>query len=195
MKTQDVWAKCFEDAHKTIELFRKDPAQIEKCAEFSKILIDAYKKGSTVFSCGNGGSHCDAMHFAEEFTGRFHKNRMALPVISITDSSHITCVGNDYGFEDIFSRGVEAFAKEDDFFIGISTSGNSPNIINAVEKAKEKKMITIALLGKEGGKLKGICEYELIIPGKTTDRIQEIHMLILHSIIEEVERIMFPELY
>ncbi|MBP7563897.1 MAG: D-sedoheptulose 7-phosphate isomerase [Candidatus Cloacimonetes bacterium] len=186
------------NAHTLIHLindFFQNEENISTMDKISKTIAFCFKSGKKGLIAGNGGSACDAMHFAEEFTGRFHKNRMALPVISITDSSHITCVGNDYGFEDIFSRGVEAFAKEDDFFIGISTSGNSPNIINAVEKAKEKKMITIALLGKEGGKLKGICDYELIIPGKTTDRIQEIHMLILHSIIEEVERIMFPELY
>jgi len=175
--------------------FYQDEDNIIIMQKISKTIAFCFKSGKKGLIAGNGGSACDAMHFAEEFTGRFHKNRMALPVISLTDSSHITCVGNDYGFEEIFSRGVEAYGKEDDFFIGISTSGNSDNIIKAFEKAKSKQIITIALLGKDGGKLKGLCDYELIIPGKTTDRIQEVHMLILHSIIEEVERIMFPELY
>ena len=118
-----------------------------------------------------------------------------MPAIAISDSSHITCVGNDYGFDYIFSKGVEAYGKEGDMFIGISTSGNSGNVIKAVEKAKELGMKTVALLGKDGGKLKGMCDYEFIIPGETSDRIQEIHMMILHIIIEGVERIMFPENY
>lgn len=135
------------------------------------------------------------MHFAEEFTGRFRKERPALPAISLSDSSHITCVGNDYGFDYIFSKGVEAFGQEGDMFFGISTSGNSPNVIEAVKEAKKRGLKTVALLGKDGGKLKGMCDYEFIIPGETSDRIQEIHMMILHVIIEGVERILFPENY
>ena len=135
------------------------------------------------------------MHFAEEFTGRFRNDRKALPSISISDSSHITCVGNDYGFDFIFAKGVEAFGQEGDFFFGISTSGNSKNIIEAVKSAKERNLKTVALLGKDGGKLKKICDYEFIIPGETSDRIQEVHMMILHIIIEGVERILFPENY
>lgn len=163
--------------------------------EISQMIAGAFKDKQKVLICGNGGSACDAMHFAEEFTGRFRKNRPALPVISLTDSSHITCVGNDFGFDEIFARGVEAYGLENDILIGISTSGNSANVIRAFEKAKSLSMKSVALLGKDGGKLKGICDYELIIPGATTDRIQEVHMLILHSIIEEVERELFPELY
>lgn len=168
----------------------------EKITE--KIAVDLaqiFNKGGKVLIAGNGGSNCDALHFAEEFTGRFRGNRRALPAIAISDSSHITCVGNDYGFDYIFSRGVEAYGKEGDLFIGISTSGNSSNIIKAVESAKSLGIKTVGLLGKDGGKLKGLCDYEFIIPGITSDRIQEIHMMILHIIIEGVERIMFPENY
>ena len=118
-----------------------------------------------------------------------------MPSISISDSSHITCVGNDFGFDFVFAKGVEAFGQEGDFFFGISTSGNSKNIIEAVKMAKEKKLKTVALLGKDGGKLKGVCDYEFIIPGETSDRIQEVHMMILHIIIEGVERTLFPENY
>ena len=164
----------------------------EKIAEE---LADIFKNGNKVLICGNGGSNCDALHFAEEFTGRFRKERRALPAIALSDSSHITCVGNDYGFDHIFSKGVEAYGKEGDMFIGISTSGNSGNVIKAVEKAKSLGLKTVVLLGKDGGKLKGMCDYEFIIPGETSDRIQEIHMMILHIIIEGVERIMFPENY
>lgn len=158
-------------------------------------LANIFISGNKVMICGNGGSNCDAMHFAEEFTGRFRKERKALPAISISDSSHITCIGNDYGFDYIFSKGVEAFGKENDMLIGISTSGNSNNVIEAIKTAKQIGMKTVALLGKDGGQLKGICDYEFIIPGETSDRIQEIHMMILHIIIEGVEKIMFPENY
>lgn len=187
------------DSYKTeYELLRNFIEQEEKERTTEKIaeeLAEAFTNGNKVLICGNGGSNCDALHFAEEFTGRFRKERRALPAIAISDSSHITCVGNDYGFDYIFSKGVEAYGKEGDMFIGISTSGNSGNVIKAVEKAKELGMKTVALLGKDGGKLKGMCDYEFIIPGKTSDRIQEIHMMILHIIIEGVERIMFPENY
>ena len=168
----------------------------EKVTEkIAKDLASIFTNGNKVLICGNGGSNCDALHFAEEFTGRFRKERRALPAIAISDSSHITCVGNDYGFDYIFSKGVEAYGKEGDMFIGISTSGNSGNVIKAIEKAKSLGMKTVGLLGKNGGKIKGMCDYEFIIPGETSDRIQEIHMMILHIIIEGVERIMFPENY
>ena len=187
------------DSYKTeYELLRNFIEQEEKeetTEKVAKDLAEVFTNGNKVLICGNGGSNCDALHFAEEFTGRFRKERRALPAIAISDSSHITCVGNDYGFDYIFSKGVEAYGKEGDMFIGISTSGNSGNVIKAVEKAKELGMKTVALLGKDGGKLKGMCDHEFIIPGETSDRIQEIHMMILHIIIEGVERIMFPENY
>ena len=174
-----------------LENFIKEEEERRKTEKVAKELADVFTKGNKVLICGNGGSNCDALHFAEEFTGRFRGDRKALPAIAISDSSHITCVGNDYGFDYIFSRGVEAYGKEGDMFFGISTSGNSPNVIKAVEAAKKLGMKTCVLLGKDGGKLKGMCDYEFIIPEKTSDRIQEIHMMILHIIIEGVERIMF----
>ena len=182
-------------AFETVKAFVENEENIEKTEKIAQELALAYKNGKKSLIAGNGGSNCDAMHFAEEFTGRFRKDRRALPSISISDSSHITCVGNDYGFDFVFAKGVEAFGQEGDFFFGISTSGNSKNIIEAVKSAKERNLKTVALLGKDGGKLKGVCDYEFIIPGKTSDRVQEIHMMILHIIIEGVERIMFPENY
>ncbi|MBS9775950.1 MAG: D-sedoheptulose 7-phosphate isomerase [Fusobacterium sp.] len=181
-----------------LELLKKFIEEEEERKETEKVAIklaEVFKNGKKALICGNGGSNCDAMHFAEEFTGRFRKERPALPAISLSDSSHITCVGNDYGFDYIFSKGIEAFGQEGDLFIGISTSGNSPNVIKAVEEAKKKGITTVGLLGKDGGKLKGVCDYEFIIHGKTSDRVQEIHMMILHIIIEGVERILFPENY
>ena len=182
-------------AFETVKNFVENDENIERTTKISEELAEAYKNGKKSQIAGNGGSNCDAMHFAEEFTGRFRKDRKAWPSLSISDSSHITCVGNDYGFNFIFSKGVEAFGQEGDFFFGISTSGNSQNIIEAVKVAKEKGLKTVALLGKDGGKLKGECDYEFIIPGETSDRIQEVHMMILHIIIEGVERILFPENY
>ena len=187
------------ESYKTeLELLKSFIEQEEKEKMTEKVaseLAKAFSNGNKVIMCGNGGSNSDALHFAEEFTGKFRKERRALPALAISESSHITCVGNDYGFDYIFSKGVEAFGKEGDVFIGLSTSGNSPNVIKAVEMAKSLGMKTVGLLGKDGGKLKGLCDFEFIIPGETSDRIQEIHMMILHIIIEGVERIMFPENY
>lgn len=163
--------------------------------QVSKTVAETFEKGNKVLICGNGGSSTDAMHFAEECTGRFRQNRKALPAISLTDPSHITCVANDFGFEEIFARGVEAYGKTGDLLIGISTSGNSPNIIKAFQTGYELGLHTFALLGKDGGQIDGTCDLQLIAPGKTTDRIQEIHIAVLHIIVETVERIMFPENY
>ena len=190
--------KLIESYKKTEELLKKFIEKEEKemlTEEVAKKLASIFQAGGKVLIAGNGGSNCDALHFAEEFTGRFRKERRALPALAISDSSHITCVGNDYGFEYIFSKGIEAYGKKEDMFIGISTSGNSQNIIKAVEKSKEEGMTIVLLLGKDGGKLKGTGDYEFVIEGETSDRIQEIHMMILHIIIEGVERIMFPENY
>ncbi|WP_278540098.1 D-sedoheptulose 7-phosphate isomerase [Fusobacterium varium] len=187
------------DSYKTelvlLENFIKEEEKRKETEKVAKALAEVFNNGNKALICGNGGSNCDALHFAEEFTGRFRGDRRALPAIAISESSHITCVGNDYGFDYVFSRGVEAYGKCGDMFIGISTSGNSGNVIKAVEAAKKIGMKTCVLLGKDGGKLKGMCDYEFIIPGKTSDRVQEIHMMILHIIIEGVERIMFPENY
>lgn len=187
--------KSYMTTYELLEKFIKEEKEKKTTEKVAKDLAEVFKNGGKALICGNGGSNCDALHFAEEFTGRFRKDRRALPAIAISDSSHITCVGNDYGFDYIFSRGVEAYGKKEDLFIGISTSGNSKNVIEAVNAAKKIGMKTCVLLGKDGGKLKGMCDYEFIIPGETSDRIQEIHMMILHIIIEGVEKIMFPENY
>ena len=190
-----ILKQSFLEEYDVLGAFIKDEKNFETIGKIATELAAAYKNGKKSLIAGNGGSNCDAMHFAEEFTGRFRKERPALPSISISDSSHITCVGNDYGFDAIFSKGVEAFGQEGDFFLGLSTSGNSKNIIEAVKVAKEKGLKTVALLGKDGGQLKGMCDYEFIINAKTSDRVQEVHMMILHIIIEGVERVLFPENY
>ena len=192
---EQILKQAFLDAYVVLGDFIKDEKNFQTIGKIAEELAEAYKNGKKSVIAGNGGSNCDAMHFAEEFTGRFRKDRKALPSLSISDSSHITCVGNDYGFDAIFSKGVEAFGQEGDFFLGLSTSGNSGNIIEAVKTAKDRGMKTVALLGKDGGKLKGMCDYEFIIKANTSDRVQEVHMMILHIIIEGVERILFPEKY
>ena len=190
-----ILKKSFLDAYDTLTGFINDEKNFEITGKIAEELAKAYKNGKKSLIAGNGGSNCDAMHFAEEFTGRFRKDRRALPSLSISDSSHITCVANDFGFDAIFSKGLEAYGQKGDFFFGLSTSGNSANIIEAVKKSKELGLITVALLGKDGGKLKGMCDYEFIIKAPTSDRVQEVHMMILHIIIEGVERILFPENY
>lgn len=161
--------------------------------EHSAIAIaDCFRAGGKLLIAGNGGSLCDAAHFAEEFTGRFRKNRRALPAMAFSEPGHLSCVSNDFGYEQVFSRGVEAFGKPEDVFIGLTTSGNSPNIILAFEKAQELGLQTIAFLGKGGGKLKGIADLELIVDGfSTSDRIQEAHMLAIHTVVEMVESLLF----
>jgi len=155
-------------------------------------ITNAFAQHNKVIIAGNGGSLCDAMHFAEELTGFFRSKRPALPAIALADPGHISCVGNDVGFDSIFSRGIEAHGQEGDVFIGLTTSGNSPNIINAFLTAKEKKLATVAFLGKGGGKLAGVADYELIINGfDSSDRIQEAHMAALHIIVEIIEKRLF----
>lgn len=192
---KETWLNSLSDAQTVLNKFLQDPEQIARCIRFSEILIEAYKKGSTCFSCGNGGSHCDAMHFAEEMTGRYRKDRRPLGALALGDASHVTCVSNDYGFQHIFARQLEGLSRTGDVLIGLSTSGNSENVIQAFKVAKQKGLKTIALLGRDGGKLKDMADVALIVPGSTSDRIQELHIKIIHIVIETVERELFPEHY
>jgi D-sedoheptulose 7-phosphate isomerase len=170
----------------------KGPDALAFMEDAAMMLAKSFKAGHKVIIAGNGGSLCDGAHFAEELTGIFRSVRRALPVISLSEPGHLTCVGNDLGFEWVFARGVEAFGKPGDVFVGLTTSGNSPNIIRAFEAAHRLEMPTIAFLGKKGGKLKGLASLELLINGfETSDRIQEAHMAAIHIIIEMVEELMF----
>jgi len=185
----------FFETAKLIEAFLNTDDNYTHLQKVIELIAEKHRLGYKGLVCGNGGSACDAMHYAEELTGKFRKDRKALPAISLTDASHITCVGNDYGFEYIFSRGVEAFGKENDYLIAISTSGNSPNVIKAVEAAKSLNMLTIGLLGKDGGKLKDMVDYSFVVGAETSDRVQEVHILILHTVIEGIERELFERNY
>lgn len=191
---QDRIIVAFRDAEQALRSFAEND-NVHKMDEIAKMIANCFAGNRKVLICGNGGSNCDACHFAEEFTGRFRKNRAPLPVIAISDSSHITCVANDYGFSEIFARGVAAYGGKGDILIAISTSGKSENVIKAVQQAQKKNMKTIGLLGKDGGKMKNICDHVLIVDAQTTDRIQEVHMTILHILIEMTERLLFPENY
>lgn len=161
-------------------------AQIEAAA---KLLADSFKQGGKVLSCGNGGSHCDSMHFAEELTGRYRENRPGYAGIAISDPSHLSCVSNDFGYDFVFSRYVEAVGQKGDVLLGISTSGNSGNIIKAIDAAKEKGMKSIALTGKDGGKMAGLADIEIRVPHfGYADRIQEVHIKVIHILIMLIEK-------
>jgi len=181
----------FSGAKSALEVFAVQE-NFNKIESAGNLLVEAFKNGNKVISCGNGGSMCDAMHFAEELTGQFRARRKALPAIALSDPGHLTCVANDMGFENVFSRGVEAFGQPEDIFILMTTSGNSQNLLNAVLCAKEKNLKTIAFLGKSGGKLSGQCDLEWIVSGfEYSDRIQEAHMAAIHIIIEMIEKELF----
>ena len=178
-----------QEAHQLLLTFMGDSKQVETISKMADVMTQVIVNGGKIITCGNGGSHCDAMHFAEELTGRYRNNRKSLPAIAISDAAHLTCVGNDYGFEFIFSRFIEGIGNNGDVLLAISTSGNSMNIINAVKAAKEKKMKTIVLTGKDGGHLVNIADMISIVPYfGFADRIQEIHIKIIHIMILLIER-------
>lgn len=185
-----VAAASFAEAQRVLTLAIATPGLFQRVDAIAFELAKAFHAGNKVLICGNGGSLADATHFAEELTGRFRKDRLALPAIAIAEPGHLTCTANDFGFDRVFSRGVEALGKPGDVLIVLSTSGNSKNVGLAVDAAKERGLVTISLLGKGGGSLKGACTHELIVPGETADRIQELHMLILHILVEGVEQSM-----
>ena len=174
----------------------QQPQALNFIQSAADMLTNCFRNGNKVLIAGNGGSLCDATHFAEELTGLFRSFRPALPAIPLSDPGHITCVGNDIGFEWVFARGIQAYGKKGDLFIGLTTSGKSPNIVKAIEVAQQMGLHTITFLGKGGGKLKGVANLELSIDGfDTSDRIQEAHMAAMHIIIEVVEQQLFPELF
>jgi D-sedoheptulose 7-phosphate isomerase len=168
---------------------QKDTREVIEKAIY--MMTDSIKNNGKIISAGNGGSMCDAMHFAEELTGRYRNDRPAYPAIAICDPSHISCVGNDYGYDYIFSRFLEGMGFKGDVFFGISTSGNSKNIIEACRVCREKGLKSIVLLGKDGGKLKDLCDLPIIVPHfGYADRIQEVHTMIIHIMIRGIEEIL-----
>ncbi len=192
---QKIWEQSLLDARTTLERFVASPDVFKNLEKFSEILISTFENGGNVFSCGNGGSMCDAQHFAEEFTGRYRKERKPLGALALGEPSHMSCVANDYGFEHVFERQIRALGRKGDVLLLLSTSGNSPNQLLAAEAAKTSGIKTIALLGRDGGKLKSLVDLAIVVPAETSDRIQEIHIKLIHTVIETVERKLFPENY
>ena len=187
---QKTWLHSLNESHQILTAFIADAEQINRCEKFTHMIVDCIKSGGNLFACGNGGSHCDSMHFAEEWTGRFRKDRDPIGALALGDPSHTTCVANDFGFDHIFERQLRALGRKGDLLVAISTSGNSQNVILAVEAAKKKGIKVVGLLGKDGGKLKSLVDLALVIPGKTADRIQEMHIKLIHNVIEASEKIL-----
>lgn len=179
--------KKLEEARANLELFLSDYKNIENIDSAIKIIANSIQKGRKVFSCGNGGSMCDAMHFAQEFTGKYDEERKSLPAIAISDPSYISCTANDYGYDFVFERILTGLGKKGDVLLAISTSGNSSNVIKAVSKAKELGITSVGLLGNDGGELGSLCDVSIIAPGRNSAGIQEIHIKCIHIIIEAVE--------
>jgi len=186
----DIIAQELNEAQLVLQNFIANPKNLADIQAAAQIMADAIRSGNKIISCGNGGSHCDAMHFAEELSGRYRDDRRSLAAIAISDVSHISCVSNDYGFDHIFSRFVEGLGNKGDVLLGISTSGNSANIIKAVEAAKAKGMKIVLLTGKDGGKLDGQADVEIRVPHfGYADRIQEVHIKVIHILILLIEKL------
>jgi D-sedoheptulose 7-phosphate isomerase len=186
----------FMQAQEVLERFVSDPATWEKLEEAGKLMFQAIRSGNKIISCGNGGSLCDAMHFAEELTGRFQKDRRPLPALAISDPSHITCVANDFGYDYIFSRVVEALGKPGDVLLAISTSGNSQNVVNAIASASRIGMKVVGLTGKTGGEMAALCDVEIRAPHNGySDRVQEVHIKVIHALVHYIELGMGAELF
>lgn len=186
---KDLIQQELVEAAQTLEKFLADENNLAKIEQAAVLLAQSFKSGGKVLSCGNGGSHCDAMHFAEELTGRYRENRAGLPAIAISDPSHLSCVSNDFGYDYVFSRYVEALGREGDVLFGLSTSGNSANVLKAIDAAKAQGMKTIMLTGKDGGKMAGLADIEIRVPHfGYADRIQEVHIKVIHIIIQLIEK-------
>ena len=180
--------KHFTEAQDILTQFISNPESLKNIEEAGLILVQAIQNGNQIISCGNGGSMCDAMHFAEELSGKYRNDRPAYPALSISDPAHLSCVANDYGYEFVFSRMVEAIGRNGDVLFAISTSGNSQNILNAITAAKTKGMRVIGLTGNEGGKMAALCDSEIRAPrSEYSDRAQEIHIKVIHALIDYVE--------
>lgn len=179
----------FAEASNLLQQVMGDARFLEAIQDAGTLMVTSLKKGGKLISCGNGGSMCDAMHFAEELTGKFRDDRAPIAAVSISDPSHLTCVGNDHGFEQVFARYVQAHGKAGDVLLAISTSGNSPNVLRAAEMARQQGVIVVGLTGKEGGKLAALCDVEVRVPhAGYADRVQEIHIKVIHSLIDHIER-------
>ena len=189
MNHNDEVKKQFEESFQILQKFISEEGNFSNISNAAEIMSSALKAGNKIISCGNGGSMCDAMHFAEELSGRYRDNRKSLAALSISDPSFLSCVANDYGYDFVFSRFLEGVGQAGDVLLAISTSGNSSNVLKAIETAKEKGMKVIGLTGKDGGKMANICDIEIRAPHSTyADRAQEIHIKVIHTFIYMIEK-------
>jgi D-sedoheptulose 7-phosphate isomerase len=189
---KDIIQQSLRESQDVLAQFLSDPSKLDAIEKAADCLVDALQQGKKILSCGNGGSHCDAMHFAEELSGRYRENRPALAAMAISDPSHITCVSNDFGYNYIYSRFIEGLGNQGDVLVGISTSGQSANIIEAVKAAQEKGMKVVLLTGKDGGALAGMGAIEIRVDHfGFADRIQEIHIKVIHILIQLIESKIF----
>lgn len=189
MDFRSIITAQLNEARQVLDQFTADPKSVEVIQRASTIIAGSVLAGGKVISCGNGGSMSDAIHFAEELSGRFRDDRRALPAIAISDPGHLTCVANDYGFDKVFARFVEAMGKPGDVLLAISTSGNSANVLLAAEAARKQNMKVVALTGKDGGKLGPLADVEIRIPHRGyADRIQEVHIKVIHILILLIEK-------
>jgi len=187
---------ALSDSADALAALRANENTLASIQEAARVLSKAFKSGHQVISCGNGGSMCDAMHLAEELSGRFRDDRPALAATAISDPSHLSCVANDYGYDYVFSRYVEAHGKQDDVLVGISTSGSSKNVVRAAQSARKLGLKVIILTGRHGSDLAKLADIEIGTPaGKYADRVQELHIKVVHILIECVERQLFPQNY
>ncbi len=189
--------QAFKSAQSGLNALIDNPKTIRSISEAAEVLIHTLNHGGKLYSCGNGGSMCDAMHFAEEFTGRFRKNRKSIGAVAISDPSFLSCAANDFGYDQVFSRFIEGVGIKGDVLFAISTSGNSPNIINAVAKSKELGLKSIVLTGKKDCNLGKMADIHIPTPVDTpySDRVQELHIKCIHILVELCERSLFPHLY
>jgi len=184
------------EARAALDALLANQSAVAAIGEAGRLFAAAFTRGGRVFSCGNGGSMCDAMHFAEELSGRYRLDRKALPATAISDPGHLSCVANDYGYEQVFSRYIEAHGRAGDCLLGISTSGTSRNVLAAAETGKAQGLKIIALTGRPGSPLGALADIEICTPaGRFADRVQELHIKVVHILIELVERELFPENY
>ena len=187
---------AFDEAAAVLRAFVDHPDGLANVRRFADAAAATLRAGGKLLACGNGGSMCDAMHFAEEWTGRFRGDRKALPALAFSDPSQLTCITNDFGYDEVFARSVEAYGNRGDLLLVLSTSGQSTNIIRAVETAKGLGLTTVGLLGKGGGAVARLVDIPVLVPDATTsDRIQELHIKVIHIVIEAVERELFPDHY
>jgi len=185
-----------EEAAATLDAFLADAPALAATARFAELLIGTVERGGRILVCGNGGSMTDAMHFAEEWTGRFRRDRRAVPALALSDPAVMSCIANDFGFDEVFARPVEAHGRTGDLLVVLSTSGSSPNLVRAAGVARERGIATAGLLGRGGGKLLDLVDVAVVVPYATSpDRVQEIHAKVLHAVTEAVERRLFPDLY